>query len=143
MQKLPLRQRRHKSLLSQVARLTRKRQEAIATLVRAETMLPQLERKLRRMDGPPIKRKVETVTPAPELPTIEPKILADGIPDFLIRKQPEEKPVPVKAKKLRDAPAEAKAMLDAAIQGDDRTKQMEALGFRKAGRRKPVIAPQA
>jgi hypothetical protein len=53
MQTLSLRERRRKALLDQIAKLTRKRNEALKTLVRAENVLPKLERRARAYDRAP------------------------------------------------------------------------------------------
>jgi hypothetical protein len=90
MKTLSLRERRLKALLDKIARLTRKRNEAIKALVKVENSLPQLERRARLLDRP-VKRALPTDSPPPAPaavppPTIEPDIGGDGVPDFLRRK---------------------------------------------------------
>jgi hypothetical protein len=59
MKNLSLRERRRKALLAKIARLVRKRNEAIKTLVKAENLLPQLERRARLMDRPAKRRTAD------------------------------------------------------------------------------------
>ena len=80
--KLPLRERRYNKALAALERTRRRREEAIRTLVKCENLIPQLERKARRLGAPP-RSKPTTQVESPVLPTIEPKIAADGTPDFL------------------------------------------------------------
>jgi hypothetical protein len=70
MTKLPLRERRHKAVLDQIARLTLARNKAIKILVKAETVLPKLERQARRFELPVKPRKPKPmVEPEPVAPT--------------------------------------------------------------------------
>lgn len=83
-----IREKRYHDALRAIERTKARREQAIKTLVKCEVLLPQLERKARRL-GAPVKPRSPRSTnepPAPALPTIEPKVEADGIPDFLRRK---------------------------------------------------------
>jgi hypothetical protein len=134
MQTLTLRERRRKALLDKIARLTRKRNEAIKTLVKAENLLPQLERRARLLDRP-VKRALPTDSPPPApaavpLPTIEPDVGGDGVPDFLRRKVDESKrlgslPDPRAKEKKAERRAVEKQKLEANLRGQTRKMPLE------------------
>lgn len=87
--KPPLRERRYQDTLKTIERAKGRRDAAIRMLIRYEILIPKLERKARRLGAPSPSRSSrslnETPTQVESLPTIEPKIEADGIPDFLQR----------------------------------------------------------
>jgi hypothetical protein len=83
--KLSLRERRYKALLAKIARLTRERNKAIKTLVRAENALPRLERAARRMEFPTVRAKAAAAPPAPPSAPIASDEVPD-LPSFLDRR---------------------------------------------------------
>ena len=160
MQKLPMRERRRRALLNSVARMRKQREEAIKTIVRCETNLPKVERRLRNYDKPPRSKPSGVVTPPPP-PTIEPQMQGDGTPDFLRQaKQPEPKPAdkpepkpepaqkpPAKRQRKRDildldTPPACKVNpiapdpMTVLVGQVAREARMEQMGFRKVTRRR-------
>jgi len=105
-QKLPLRERRYHQALAALERSRKRREDLIKSLVRCELLIPKLERKARRLGAPP-KVKASQPEPAPVLPTIEPEVAADGIPDFLRRSADDEAAAEIRAQ--QDAEKKRKA----------------------------------
>jgi hypothetical protein len=167
-QKLPLRERRYKAALAAVERCKRRREAAIRTLAKCETLLPKLERRARRMGAPPRPPKIKLDDPPPvELPAIPPKVAADGLPDFLRRGQAAQAAAdkaideakPAKPKRQRHehkvmaeveriidqhkptAGSPGPALLTEALNRPARDARMQAMGFRKTTRKRAQTMP--